>query len=232
MNESKFLGALLPASPDFAPIIEAVREKYGLPELSLEDDPITEIYLGDAIISLEEFRRDIRSRILENLEKIVPEDFSKNYKIAKQSIDYDYQKELAQYKDEQKPGMQVIYDFLLLNMQVIYKMLDAQIDKMADMLYYNLLTGDTLAAPDEWFGVVTTTPISGEQTILAMANEITNLDIFCQQIRDLHRKTFGFKSVMTDKTAESGYYLQLRKNKKDKAYIVEQFIKTTKKRFW
>jgi len=30
MKESKFLGALLPSSPDFAPIIQAVREKYYL----------------------------------------------------------------------------------------------------------------------------------------------------------------------------------------------------------
>jgi hypothetical protein len=45
MKGSKFFGALLPSSPDFLPIIEAVREKYNLFEISQDDVPITEIYL-------------------------------------------------------------------------------------------------------------------------------------------------------------------------------------------
>ncbi len=226
MNESKFLGALIPASPNFAPIIKTVREKYSLPDLSPKDDPITEIYLGDDIISLEEFRRDIRSQILENLEQSISEQFSKQYQTAKKSLEYDYQKDLEKIPDELKPNMKVMFDFLLQNMQALYQILDAQIDKMANMVYYNLLTGDTLAAPDEWFGIVTTSTISGEQTILAMANEITNLDTFCQEIRDLHKKTFGVRHVkFTDKTVDSAYYLQLKKNKKPTNFIVEEYIK-------
>jgi len=47
MKESKFLGALLPSSPDFVPIIEAVREKYNIhiPKMDLDDAPINEMYL-------------------------------------------------------------------------------------------------------------------------------------------------------------------------------------------
>jgi hypothetical protein len=44
MKENKFLGALLPSSPDLLPIIQAVREKYNLPEINPDDDSITEIY--------------------------------------------------------------------------------------------------------------------------------------------------------------------------------------------
>ena len=34
MKESQLLGTLLPSLPDFIPIIQAIREKYNLPEIS------------------------------------------------------------------------------------------------------------------------------------------------------------------------------------------------------
>jgi hypothetical protein len=46
MKESEFLGTLLPSSPDFLPIEEAIREKYCLPEISPDEIPITEVYLA------------------------------------------------------------------------------------------------------------------------------------------------------------------------------------------
>jgi hypothetical protein len=45
MKETSFLGTLLPSLPDFVPIILPIREKYNLPEISPDDDPITEICL-------------------------------------------------------------------------------------------------------------------------------------------------------------------------------------------
>jgi hypothetical protein len=57
MKEAQFLGTLLPSHPDFLPIEKSIREKYNLPQISSDDDPSTGIYLGDEIVSLEEFRR-------------------------------------------------------------------------------------------------------------------------------------------------------------------------------
>jgi hypothetical protein len=65
MKESKFLGTLLSSHPDFLPIEQAIREKYGLPELSPDDDPITEVLLGDERIPHEEFRKGIKFRVRE-----------------------------------------------------------------------------------------------------------------------------------------------------------------------
>jgi hypothetical protein len=73
MKESQFLGTLLPSHPNFLPIVEAIREKYGLPEITPGDDPISDISLGDEIISLEEFRKDIANRIRGNLPFLPPE---------------------------------------------------------------------------------------------------------------------------------------------------------------
>ncbi len=40
MKEQKLLGALLPSSPGFAPIIESVREKYNLHEVDPDSEYI------------------------------------------------------------------------------------------------------------------------------------------------------------------------------------------------
>jgi hypothetical protein len=40
MKEAQFLGSLLPSHPNLIPIIQAIREKYNLPEISPDDDPI------------------------------------------------------------------------------------------------------------------------------------------------------------------------------------------------
>lgn len=52
MQENKLLGTLLPSHPDLIPIIREVRQKYKLPEISLDAEPIEEIYLEDEIIPL------------------------------------------------------------------------------------------------------------------------------------------------------------------------------------
>lgn len=72
MKETLLIGTLLPSHPDFIPIIQAIREKYKLAEISPDDPPIEEIYLGDEIVPLEEFRQEIENRILENLSFLPP----------------------------------------------------------------------------------------------------------------------------------------------------------------
>jgi hypothetical protein len=44
MQASQFFGTLIPSHPDFQPIIQAIREKYQLPEARPEDD-ITQVLL-------------------------------------------------------------------------------------------------------------------------------------------------------------------------------------------
>ena len=60
MQKSKLISTLLPSSPDFQPIIQAIREKYELPEVNPEDDLIEEIFLNDEPVTLEDFRKDIK----------------------------------------------------------------------------------------------------------------------------------------------------------------------------
>lgn len=82
MKESQFLGTLLPSHPDFLPIEQSIREKYNLPEISPGDEEIADIFLGDEIISFEEFRKDIENQIRQNLSFLPPE-LLKLYQLTK-----------------------------------------------------------------------------------------------------------------------------------------------------
>jgi hypothetical protein len=42
MKEPQFIGSLMPLHPDFQSIIQEIREKYQLPEVDPESQPITQ----------------------------------------------------------------------------------------------------------------------------------------------------------------------------------------------
>lgn len=62
-KEAKFFGNLFTTHPEIALIIQAIRDKYKLPEISPDDEPIEEIYLEDEIIPLEKFRQEIKDLV-------------------------------------------------------------------------------------------------------------------------------------------------------------------------
>jgi hypothetical protein len=229
MQESKFLGALLPTSPDFAPIIEAVRVKYKLPEVDPDGEPIEEIYLGDEIVPLEEFRKDLENFVRKDLAFMPPEAI-KQYKSAQALFQMQEIKGIEFLPNEFKEGMKA---FVILGKNIaepIIQIWDLQIDAVVKMLYVYLLTGETEEAPSDWFGKVTTMTVSGgEPVIMAIANEITNLDLFVQQIREAHKKAFGTnRPKLTDTIVSTGYYMQLKRLGKKWDFIVEEFIKRNK----
>ncbi len=229
MKESALLGALLPSHPNVLPIIQAVREKYGLQEVYPDDDPIKEIVLGDKIISFDEFRQDIRNRILENMDGLFSEYFVKQYQSAKKAMNLDYQKDLAMFPEETKPAMEAFLGYVKNSSQTVYVLLDAQVDSMVNMLYVNLLLGEDTEAPEEWFGQVATMKTGDETIVFAMASEVTNLDLLCQQIRELHKKTYGKQQTkITNSTVNTAYYLRLTNSKKDKDFILDEYIRRNK----
>ena len=230
MKESKFLGALLPSSPDFAPIIEAVRRKYtNLHEVDPDGKPIEEIFLGDEIVPLEEFRKDLENFVRKDLAFMPPETI-KQYRAAQALSQMQELKDIDLLPDDFKQGMQA-FIILAKNMaQPLLQVLDAQIDSVVRILYIYLLTGETEEAPSDWFGKVMTMTVSGgEPVIMAIANEVTNLDIFIQQIREAHKKAFGAnRPKLTDTIVSTAYYMQLKRLGKKWDSIVEEYIKRNK----
>lgn len=230
MKEAEFLGALLPSHPDFLPIIEAVKDKYKLPEKYPDDDPIEEIYFEDEIISLEEFRQDIRTRVLENMKTIFPENFVKRYEPTKKLVETKEIPGFDRVPDDLKPTIEVFFTHTKNMAEPIFKVLDAQIDSVTNMIYIYLLTGETEEAPSDWFGKVAITQMFDETIVIALAGELTNIDDLTSQIRQQHKKAFGVKVMkkLTNTIVSTAYYVQLKRSGASWNLIVEEYIRRNK----
>jgi hypothetical protein len=225
MKESQLLGTLLPSLPDFIPILQAIREKYNLPEISPDDDPITEIYLGDEIISFEIFRKDIESLIRQNL-SFLPPDLLKFYTSSKMLMEVQELIGLELLPDDIKNGMQALIKFTKVLGNLTIQIIDPMIDAIVNMLYTYLLMGESEEVPNDWLSKVSTISISGEPIVLAMASQVVNPEVIIQHFREEYKKTFGPYHPKITKTAVStGYYVQLKKSHKPWNYIVEEYIR-------
>lgn len=103
----------------------------------------------------------------------------------------DYQQELEKFNGELKPVMEMFFEFTKNAAITVYKILDANIDKSVMMFSNHLILGDTMEAPQDWFGKVFTLKSGEKALILSMTSKLTNLDLMFQQAKSLHRKTYG-----------------------------------------
>jgi hypothetical protein len=232
MLESKLLGTLLPSLPDFIPILHAIREKYNLPEISPDDDPITEIYLGNEIVPLEEFRNDIESLILENLSFLPPKLFNIYLSVkdvSKTQYNTQIKEELSLVPDDIKKAMDEITKFLEIIMNLVFQIIDPMISKVVDILYIFLLTGESEEMPNDWISKFTTVTVFGETMIMAMVSQFANPDVIVQQFREEYNITFGaYHPKITNTATSTAYILRLKKMGKPWDYIVEEYIRLNK----
>ena len=61
----------------------------------------------------------------------------------------DYQQELEKFDGELKPVMEMLFEFTKNAAITVYKILDANIDKIVMMLSNHLILGDTMEAPQD-----------------------------------------------------------------------------------
>jgi hypothetical protein len=224
MKEPKFIGTLMPSHPGFQPIIQEIREKYQLPEVDLDGEPITEIYLGDEIIPLENFRQEIRS-LVEQSTSYLPAEYANFYK-GKQWLGKPLDTEGREIPDDILAFINVAYAYLQNMMKEVIPIIDAHYDSITNMIYIYLLTGETEEIPANWMTQVFTKPVMGNTLIYAVASQASDPEETVRQFRALYRKTFGnnHQPKLTKRIVSTAYYIQLRRLGKPWAYIVEEFI--------
>ena len=231
MNESEFLSTLLPSSPDFQPIVQAMRDKYSLPEVNPEGEPISEIYHLDKFVTLQEFRQEIEDLVRENLD-FMPPDTAKLYRTSKAIVEqsnFDSFPELALVPESIKFPLEKLLGTIKDWMNVMYKILDAQLVRIANMLYTYILTGEADELPNDWFSKVATMTMSGDKMILAMASQLADPDIIVEQFRKEYRKQFGNHRPKITKTVKTtAYYIQRKRMGKPWNFVVEEFIRLNK----
>ncbi len=227
-KEAQFLGSLFPSHPVLIPIIEAVREKYKLPYITPDDDTIEEIYFGDEIIPLEEFRQDIEDRVRENLD-FFPQETIKLYQSAKMIVEMKEIKDIDSFSGDIRTAVEAMFKFMKDMMQPYFQILDAQIVNVANMLYEYILTGEAGEIPGDWISKVAVIQMQGEPTIMALASEVADIEIVVDQLRKQFRKTFGAnRPKLTPKKVSAAYYMQLRRLGKKWSFIFEEYIRLNK----
>jgi hypothetical protein len=225
MKESKLFSSLLPSHPGLIPIELAMREKYNLRELSPDDDQITEIYLGDEKVPLEELRKDIESRVRENL-TILPSEISKLYIALKGIRDFQATSELELLPDDSRKGMEEAVKFIQNLMVPIIQLIDGMIDSVVRMAYMYLLTGEIEEAPADLFSKVITANFMGNPVVIAMASQMVDPKLIIEQFREEYKKNFGpYYPNITNTAISTAYYVQLKRAHKPWDYIVEEYIR-------
>jgi hypothetical protein len=225
MKESQLLGTLLPAHPDYAPIIEALRDKYKLPEINPDDEPIKEIYLGDKIIPLDELRMEIENSVRENL-YFLPPDTAKLYKSAKLLATPNLITDLDQYPANIRTIFESFVNLARNLAEPIAKVIDVSIEFVTNAIILYLLTGETEEVPNDWISKVASSTISDEPVIFVMAGQLADPEVIIQQFREEYNRIFGtYHPKITKIHTSAAYYLRLQKQKKPWNYIVEEYIR-------
>ncbi len=225
MQESRLLGTLLPSSPDFLPIIQSLREKYNIPEINPDDDPINEIYLGDELISLDDFRLEIEKMVLD-VSGLLPPEIDKLYKWAIKYSDQPMDMTGAEtISDEWKQALSNLYR-VFKSMVGVFKLIgDAFITPITNMIYMFILTGETDEVPRDWFSKVVTFESMGEKMIFTLASPFVDPEFIVQQFREEYKKTFGrHRPKITKTVVSTAYYLRLKRIGKPWRDILEEFI--------
>ena len=82
MDKSILFSFLLPSHPDLLPILQEIREKYDIPEITQEDEGIHELLLCENDLDLEkillETQKDIYQRVRE-IPGLIPDGFKTIY---------------------------------------------------------------------------------------------------------------------------------------------------------
>ncbi len=228
MKETKFLGTLLPSSPDLFPIVEAVREKYGLHEVRPEDEPIKEFYLDGRLISVEELRQDVGERLRDSLSFFSPATV-KQYKAVKMLNEFQKWEGLEALPQEYVTEIEALLNLSKTISAPILQGLEGFIDSITNMLCFYMLTGEAGEIPLDWVSKVMTISSDGETAIWIMANQLADPEEIIEKFRKEYKKNFGvYRPKMTDNVVSTAYYLQLKRQRYSWKYIVDEFIRLEK----
>jgi len=223
---AQLLGILLPSHPDFLPILQAVREKYNIPEFSSDADGLDEILLNGLDIDWNAVRHDIKEQILAKPET-APAGMMNFYQGFKTYQDQppDFS-ELDCLAPKTKDAIIQMFTMIFAQLAPAMIYLEQFYDTLTDLLVEYLMTGKTREAPSSWFGGVfmMTAPFSNEKMVLAIASQAVDPKVLAAQFKAEYSKVFGsHRPELKDSDLATAEYLSLKLSGKSLKYIVEEY---------
>ena len=181
MTLQRVFGEIVPGA--FLDLVRQVREGHQIPDPGPDKDILPEILALD--LPFEE----IRTEICEGLRRMMPEGGPLT-PLIKPFLDVPGDLPLS-------AALKDLADMLPDNLTVgntvhkyIEGLLEPHVQMMTDMLLAYILTGETTAAPEAWFGGVFTLPIPGQLIVGVMASEYSDLGSLVNQFRQKHHEVF------------------------------------------
>lgn len=223
MKETELLGKLLPGHPDILPIIENIREKYGIPPINPEDDP-TEILLTRDDINWEVVEKDIETQV-----ESIPlfDDAETKYiqsikRLQGASLDFP---ELDVLDENTKNAIKKMMEAMVQQSEFILAMLEEKTNKpLTKIVLEYLITGKTRDVPEEWFGKVFTMNLLGKPTVFVMAGEGSNPKELAEQFKGEYTRTFGKNAYkITDTQLSTAEYLTMKFQGDSLKRLVERY---------
>jgi hypothetical protein len=208
-SASELLGKLLPGHPDIFPIIQNIREKYGIPEIRPEDD-IAEILLMRDDIHWDAVKKDIDEQV-RNIPFFTDTEQAYFQTIKTiQSFQYDGGEFAALSPKMQQSVKQLISVLMQPHALAVSVIEEKTYTPVAEMILEYLMTGKTRDVPEEWFGKVFVSNMFGDKVVIAIAGEATNPNHVAEQLKSEMNKTFGeYKLDVTDTYLETAEFLMM-----------------------
>jgi len=223
MIENQFFGKLLPANESIMLILEEIRKKYQIPEISPSDDGM-EILLRH---ELEFDWKAIHAEILEKLKKdpdLLTDKARTTYNAIKkmQSTpleDPEFEKVSKQFKD----NTQKLIDLITQQFAPLVDVIDKFFHTIADLSVEYLITGIAREVPESWFFSINVMDAFGEKVIIMQSSSAVDPDEAAEMFKQKYKETYGKRKVkLTEKHIETADYLRMKLEGKSYLYIIEE----------
>ncbi|MEX2162606.1 MAG: hypothetical protein WD751_11945 [Anaerolineales bacterium] len=191
-KRTQILSTLLPAHPDFQPILNMLRDKYNLPEGGILDSDYAEQLMSRTNIPWETIREEIKTEI-ENIPNFWPKSMQNLFKSFRDSPKAKTDPEafidtLNIEQEEIRAFMKGMYGQYFIP---LWRKLDEFVSTTTDLLLIYLATGETKEIPFDWVGGVSRSTAFGEPVVFAIAGQLSDPKDIAQRFMTENNLIFG-----------------------------------------
>ena len=186
------LSSLLPAHPDFQPILKKFRKKFNLPDAGIFDREYANQIFSELDIPWETIKEEIKTEI-ENIPDLWPQSMQNLFKSfqanPKAKTDPDaFIDTLNIEQEEIRSFMKGMYGQYFVP---LWEKVDEFVTTTTDLLLIYLATGETKEIPFDWVGGVSKSTAFGEPVVLAIAGQLSDPKDITQRFMTEYNRVFG-----------------------------------------
>ena len=243
-KEAKFLGTVLVLSPLLLPILEKIRDKYGIEEISLTEDGLRKHLLKsieyNQEVDWEAVRQDLEIEI-RKIPDLLPPEFAFYHTLLKDAKNMPPEPTFTEPATEKLRADVTelyhryfrLYKFTADNIAAPWQTaIDNCFTDITDNALEFLISGKTRDIPHDWISVVSTLPMFDDNIVIAMASRMSNPDKIAEQFHQKIIDTYGKRNQkLTKKNMPYAEYLTMKLKRIPLRDIADEYITSHSKEF-